>query len=77
MYNRLNLNKLKRIANNAKYNKPFFETFVEAPFCHRISQFLPTPTPKLTPSACFRKLFQKHVKTEKCVWTAPACTDCI
>ena len=57
---------------------PFFEAFLDAPLFTQISHFGANSPPKLIPFApsgiCFLK---KTTKTEKCVWTAQACTDSI
>ena len=46
--------------------------------CHSKLQFGGKLLPEFTRNIIFRKLFfRKSAKTKTCVWTAPACTDCI
>ena len=62
----------------ANGGSPFFEQFFGTLF---------SPKPTIFDEKCVQNgtqnevfwdlLFRESVKMEKCVWTAPACTDCI
>ena len=57
---------------------PFFEQFFGALFSPKPAIFDETCVQNGTQNEVFwGLLFKESAKIEKCVWTAPACTDCI
>ena len=56
----------------------FFKHFFGAPFFTQILHFERKSPPRWSPNEVLLDLIFKNIcKCKKCVWTAPACTDCI
>ena len=72
------LKSFQRIGSSINVDKRLYREDIFASKVHTLMLIKQKIIPKWSQFGVFRKLFfRQHAKTEKCVWTAQARTDCM